>query len=66
MDIFADLPIGIDIYNDDGELFKQEITYKCLPNTCFHCDDKYHYVKNYPIKFSLAPKPTSIKTRDND
>ncbi|MCO5553885.1 hypothetical protein L7F22_007411, partial [Adiantum nelumboides] len=39
------------------ELFKQGVTYKYLPNTCFHCGDRTHFVRNCPIKFPPAPQP---------
>ncbi|MCO5568798.1 hypothetical protein L7F22_022498 [Adiantum nelumboides] len=57
MDISVELPSAIDIFKDDGELFEQLVTYKYLPNTCLHCGDRSHFVRNCPIKFPPAPQP---------
>ncbi|MCO5569529.1 hypothetical protein L7F22_023243 [Adiantum nelumboides] len=57
MDISVELPAAIDIFTDDGELFEQGVAYKYLTNTCFHCGDRSHFVRNCPIKFPPAPQP---------
>lgn len=57
MDISVELPSSMDILTDDGELYEQELVYKYLPDACFHCGDKSHFVRNCPIKFPPAPQP---------
>ncbi|KAL2620178.1 hypothetical protein R1flu_000383 [Riccia fluitans] len=50
LDLNLDLPEAIEIVDPDtGEMFKQPILYKSLPNACFHCHQRGHLVRECPI-----------------
>ncbi|MCO5572635.1 hypothetical protein L7F22_026393 [Adiantum nelumboides] len=57
MDVSKELPQSITIALDDGESFEQSVFYKYLPNACFHCKVKGHFVRDCPAKNPLASKP---------
>ncbi|MCO5609009.1 hypothetical protein L7F22_063229 [Adiantum nelumboides] len=44
MNVSNELPTSITIALDDGESFEQPIVYKYLPNACFHCGAKGHFI----------------------
>ncbi|MCO5574702.1 hypothetical protein L7F22_028492 [Adiantum nelumboides] len=56
MNVSNELPTSITIALDDGESFKQPIVYKHLPNACFHCGAKGHFVRECPVKNPQTPQ----------
>ncbi|MCO5572210.1 hypothetical protein L7F22_025962 [Adiantum nelumboides] len=57
MDVSRELPQSIIIALDDGESFEQPVIYKYLPNACFHCEIKGHFVRDCPIKNPAVANP---------
>ncbi|MCO5572533.1 hypothetical protein L7F22_026288 [Adiantum nelumboides] len=62
MDISVNLPSSMIIGLYDGEAFEQPLNYKYLPNACFHCGVKGHFVRDYPVKH---PKPSAEEESTN-